>query len=197
MTPFLLLFSVPLATLALLTTTVAVFTLFMRVLIVYIELALVVVHNQLFQHDYSSFSPPSVKGSSPSPALGQQRRKKRRSSASSAGSEQGTITPKAVDTTTYSLTTSAGIDRDFEGVGGWRFPGPEEEDTQWTSSNTRLRLPAASRDLRGKHSRSLTSGFLPRPRSTGESATSDYWTKSPVQSRARTPPVTQSVTTDE
>lgn len=163
MPPFLLLFSIPLAALAFLTTVAAFFTLSVRVLIVYIELALVVAHNQLFHHYQSSHSQSSVKGPPPSPTVAQQRKKKRRTSGSSACSEQGTITPKSAEITTFGLITSAGIDRDFEGVGGWRFPGPDEEDTQWTSSNSRLRLPAATREIKGKHKRSLTSGLLPSP----------------------------------
>lgn len=155
--PFLLLFSAPLAALALLTTLVAFSTLFVRVLIVYIELALVVAHNQLFHHNHSSYSQPPVKGSSPPPTIAQQRRKKRRSSASSARSEQGKTTPKALETTTFGLITTAGIDRDFEGVGGWRFSGQDGDHTQWISSNTRLRLPAATREIKGKHNRLLTS----------------------------------------
>lgn len=141
MPPFLLLLSIPLAALAFLTSIVAFLTLFVRVLMVYIDLALVVAHNQSFHYNHSGDSRPSVKGSSPSPAITQQRRKKRRSSASSAGSEQGAITPRPLNTTTFGLITSPGIDRDFKTVGGWRFSGPDEDDTQWTSSNTRLRLP--------------------------------------------------------
>ena len=194
MPPFLLAFSVPLAALAALTTTMAFFTLFVRVLVVYIELALVIAHNQLFHNNHLSYPQPSAKGSSPSPTIAQQRRKKRRSSASSACSEPGADTPKALDSTTFGLITSAGIDRDFEGVGGWRFPGPDEEDTQWISSNTRLTLPAAIRQMKGKHSRSLTSGVISSPRSTGDWGTHEYWSKSPLQSRARTP---QAATTEE
>jgi len=149
---------------------------------VYMDLVLVVAHNQFFHYNHSSDSRPSVKGSSPSPAIPQQRRKKRRSSASSAGSEQGAITPRALDTTTFGLITSAGIDRDFEGVGGWRFSGPDEDDTQWTSSNTRLRLPAATRESKGKHNRLLFSEVLATTRGTGDSQ---------LQLRARTPPATQ------
>lgn len=158
---------------------------------VYMDLALVVAHNQFFHYNHSSDSRPSVKDSSPSPAIPQQRRKKRRSSASSAGSEQGAITPRALDTTTFGLITSAGIDRDFEGLGGWRLSGPDEDGTQWTSSNTRLRLPAAPRESKGKHNRLLISEVPASTRGTGESGPQKDLSRSRLQLRARTPPARQ------
>ncbi len=193
MPPFLMLFSIPLAALAFLTTIVAFLTLFVRVLVVYMDLALVVAHNQFFHYNLSSHSRPPVKGSLPSPAISQQRRKKGTSSLSSAWSMQGAITSKALDTTTLEIITSAGIDRDFEGVGGWRFPGPDEDDTQWISSNTRLRIPAATRDIKGKHNCLRTSEVLATPRGTGDPGTLKNLSKSPLQPRARTPPATRLV----
>lgn len=186
--PLLLLFSIPLAALALLTTTLAFSTLLVRVLIVYIELALVVAHNQFFRRVPSKTTQPPGKGNLSSSTSGHQRRKSRRSSAGSAGSEQGSITPKAGDTGNFGLITSTGIDRDFEGVGGWRFSGPDEEDPQWTSTNSRLELPAAVGELKRKHNRSLTSGGLSTSRIIGEPYLPDSFSRSTMQSRARTPP---------
>lgn len=38
------------------------------------------------------------------------------------------------------LTPSVGLDRDFEGVGGWRFCDDDEESAEWTRINSRLDL---------------------------------------------------------
>jgi hypothetical protein len=51
---------------------------------------------------------------------------------------------------------SIGPARDFEGVGGWRFDAPSEDEQAWTNINSRLELPAESPRLH--HRRSLTSG---------------------------------------
>ncbi|KAI9873693.1 MAG: hypothetical protein M1830_010710 [Pleopsidium flavum] len=185
--PLLLLFSIPLAALALLTTTLAFSTLCVRVLIVYIELALVVAHNQFFNRVSSKIAQPPVQGSSSSATLGHQRIKSRRSSACSAGSE-GMITPKAGDSGSFGLITGTGINRDFEGVGGWRFSGPGEEDSQWTAMNSRLELPAAVGEFKRKHNRSLTSGGFSTSNITGDHHPPSCLSRSAVQSRARTPP---------
>lgn len=182
--PLLLLFSIPLAALAILSTTLAFSTLFVRVLIIHIELALVVAHNHFFNPTSTKTTRLPDKASSFS---AHQRRKSRRSSLGSVGSEHGTITPKAGDTGSFGLITSTGIDRDFEGVGGWRFPDPEEEDSQWTSLNSRLELPAAVGELKRKHYRSLTSGSLTTSRITGDTHLSDTSSRSALQSRSRTP----------
>lgn len=51
----------------------------------------------------------------------------------------------------------AGLVRDFESVGGWKFTGSAEEEAQWRAMNSRLELPAVP-DRKRKHRRSLTSG---------------------------------------
>ena len=156
-TPFLLFLSVPLLTLAALTTTLAFSTLLIRVLIVYAELFAAVLQNQLSP----SVSP--AKASPPLPYAHLPRRKSHRSSDASSGS----LTPRLPPP--QSIYTSTPLVRDFEGVGGWRFPGPDDENEEaiWTGMNARLELPFVPpptplgfSDRQRKHERSLTSSSL-------------------------------------
>ena len=132
LTPFILLVSIPLVIFAVVTTSLAFSTLLLRVLIVYIELAVVVVHNH-FSFPLSSKRQPPLS------------RKKSRRSIAGSRSSSGSLTPKvpALDSSIYPSTPLA---RDFEGVGGWRFPDADEDDSEalWTSMNARLELPALS-----------------------------------------------------
>lgn len=54
------------------------------------------------------------------------------------GSKRGSFT-----TTMMMTSSSVGIDRDFEGVGGWRLSGKtaDDDDDAWTHINSRLSLP--------------------------------------------------------
>ncbi|MCJ1286299.1 hypothetical protein MMC26_005644 [Xylographa opegraphella] len=151
LTPFILLVSVPLFIFAVITTSLAFSTLFLRVLIVYVELAVVVVHNHF------SLPPPPRKEASLS-------RKKSGRSIAGSRSSSGSLTPKlpVPDSGIYPATPLA---RDFEGVGGWRFPDDGDDDSEalWTGMNARLELPALASlgsELKAKHERSLTTGAL-------------------------------------
>ncbi|MCJ1390164.1 hypothetical protein MMC18_003022 [Xylographa bjoerkii] len=163
LTPFILFLSVPLFIFAVLTTSLAFSTLLLRVLIVYIELAVVVVHNHF------SLPPSSKKEASLS-------RKKSGRSIAGSYSSTGSLTPKlpVPDSSIYPSTPLA---RDFEGVGGWRFPDAETDDSEalWTGMNARLELPALATvggELKAKHERSLTTGTLISDRPTLKRATS-------------------------
>lgn len=181
-----LLFSIPLAIFASITTTLAFSILLFRVLLVYAELAVAIIpyyllgiteHKDSLSRTTTCFSnPPTV------PV----RRRKRRSSGGS-GASGGSITPVA-SVINLGLNQSIGPQRDFEGVGGWRLDVPSEDDSLWTSFNSRLELPA---DHVRRHRRSLTSGSTPgeRERRRGERSYSpEAAVTSPNTSRARTPP---------
>ncbi|MCJ1434989.1 hypothetical protein MMC27_004359 [Xylographa pallens] len=163
LTPFILLISVPFFIFAVITTSLAFSTLFLRVLIVYIELAVVVVHNHF------SFPPSPRK----EPSLS---RKKSGRSIAGSRSSSGSLTPKlpVPDSGIYPSTPLA---RDFEGVGGWRFPDAGDDDSEalWTGMNARLELPAlvnVGGELKAKHERSLTTGALINDRPTLKGAAS-------------------------
>ncbi|KAF4998364.1 hypothetical protein FGRMN_3244 [Fusarium graminum] len=164
--PFLFVVTVPLAVFAGITTTIAFSVLILRVLAVYIDVALSIVphylggrktrayhpnnyhpHHQLLDSTapaalYTNPSPPSTGSTAFESSL--RRRRHRRSS--SALSTAGTTTP--VSEKTFGLLPSIGPDRDFEGVGGWRLGG---DDETWTAINSRLELPDKQYHGRNHH----------------------------------------------
>jgi hypothetical protein len=180
--PFILLLSIPLAIFAAITTTLACAILLFRVLLVYAELAVAVIP-YILGLATTKQSPPRTK-SFPNSNVVPVRRRKRRSSGGS-GASGGSITPVASDIN-FGLNQSIGLQRDFEGVGGWRLDVPSEDELLWTSFNSRLELPT---DHVRRHRRSLTSGSMPGERRRGERSYSPEATvTSPNTSRARTPP---------
>ncbi|MCJ1408563.1 hypothetical protein MMC19_002638 [Ptychographa xylographoides] len=155
LTPLILFVSIPVFLFAVFTSTITFWTLLIRVLIVYFELGVVVIHKHL--------SSPSIPKDEPPLS----RKKSNRSFVSRSSS--GSITPRlpAPGTSIYPTTPLA---RDFEGVGGWRFPEPEEDDSDslWTTMNSRLELPALStsggeRKLKHQHSLTTLATIVDRP----------------------------------
>lgn len=76
----------------------------------------------------------------------------------------GTITPihedeVAAPVTESGLTPSVGMDRDFEGIGGWRLD-EQGDEAAWTQINSRLELPQerTSISMRHHHQRSQSAG---------------------------------------
>ena len=130
LSPFLLFISIPLAIFAAWTTTFAFSTLFLRALIVYAELAAVLIQNlfspQSPSYRTSTFLKPSKQPPDSDPANPPRRRSVRRSStatsaSSNTGGGGGCATPKAPETSGFGIYGSEGPTRDFEGVGGWRI----------------------------------------------------------------------------
>lgn len=160
LSPVLLLISLPLAIFAAVTTSLAFSALFFRALLVYAELAAVLIQNQFAIND-------AVKSISSDRKLmvsvvddKDSRRKSRRSSACSGNSNGGSMTPRIPESSGLGIYGSGGIERDFEGVGGWRIPGSDDDDVLWTSMNSRLELPAIVDERQHNHNRSLTSSSL-------------------------------------
>ena len=176
LSPILLFISIPLSLFATLTTTLAFSTLFFRALLVYAELGAVLIQNQFASQHLHEKALVPTKMTSVFAEGNQPRHKSRRSSAGS-GSTGGSTTPRVQDTG-FGIYSGGGVVRDFEGVGGWRVPGTDDENAMWTSLNSRLELPAMVDGRRRNHHRSRTSGSL-----TNVSLP----LKSPVRSRARTP----------
>ncbi|KAI9711666.1 MAG: hypothetical protein M1812_007099 [Candelaria pacifica] len=207
--PFLICISIPLATFAIFTSTLAFSTLLFRVLAVYVELGLAIVHNYFFltpSTNSISRSPRSSSNTTSNPSSTQappQRRKKRRSSAGSTVSDQGTSTYTSKPKDAFiglGLSKEPSMERDFEGVGGWRFPSATDsafEDSLWTSMNSRLELPAATALPQKRHRRSLTSGSLSAEARRGRwgsglglgiGSPMDQMAMSPMQNLTKTPP---------
>lgn len=160
LSPVLLLVSLPLAIFAAFTTSFAFSALFIRALVVYAELTAVLIQNQ-FAASGAAKSTSSDRKSTP-PVIDEKdsRRKSRRSSACSGNSNGGSMTPRIPESSGLGIYGSGGMERDFEGVGGWRIPGSDDDDVLWTSMNSRLELPAIVDERKYNHHRSFTSGSL-------------------------------------
>jgi len=185
--PFiLLLVSIPLAIFAIATTVVAVAALLCQGLAVYFNLGTALLIAWLcppskppVAHRQSLLSTSSPEQLSP------QRHHNRRSSNTSNASSQDTavvassLAPKSGS---FTALLCSNMRRDYEGVGGWRDTGDDDEEALWMSINGRLELPAGP-PLR-RHQRSLTGGATPISRRNGSP---EAIRMSPVQSRARTP----------
>ncbi|KAF2732934.1 hypothetical protein EJ04DRAFT_299312 [Polyplosphaeria fusca] len=178
--PLLLLISIPLTIFAIATTTIALSALAVRVSIVYFELSIALIHSHLF--------PPPQKPAPkrPTSRTSPQRSRNSRSSIASTTSSQDTAIPHAQPPRMHnksgsfaSLIGTSELTRDFEGVGGWRLPGDDEEEALWMGMNSRLELPAVLPAR--KHQRSLTGG------SQRYSWGPETMHMSPMQSRVRTP----------
>ncbi|KAF2623263.1 hypothetical protein BU25DRAFT_350567 [Macroventuria anomochaeta] len=177
--------SVPLAIFAVVTTSIALSLLAFRGFIVYTQLGTALLGAWLspappkpiaLQHQ-----PPSPERTSPP------RNHHRRSSSNGSGtSSQDTAVPVSrfgpKSGSFTALLTEGGPTRDYEGVGGWRDTGNEDEEALWMGINSRLQLPAAISGQR--HQRRHTGGQSPNQRWSWSPET---FRMSPVQSRARTP----------
>lgn len=112
--PILLLISVALSFFAVLTTTLAFSTLFIRALLVYAELGAVLIRNQFAsQHAYETSLAPTTLP----PAFVEGKQPRHKSGRSRSGSNAGSITPRVPDTG-LGVYSGGGVVRDFEGVGG-------------------------------------------------------------------------------
>ncbi|OJD35732.1 uncharacterized protein BKCO1_15000122 [Diplodia corticola] len=183
--PVLIVASLPLVGLAILTTSLAVVTLLVRVSIVYFELGVALIHSWLF----TSRHPPALEKYRSRASSGYstptRHHRRRRSSAASllaAGDQAPPRRPPTKSESFASLVSTAGPNRDFEGIGGWRMSGDGEEEALWIGMNSRLELPTAlPAEKHRRHQRSLTGG------SQRWSWSPEAMKMSPVQSRARTP----------
>ncbi|KAI1394065.1 uncharacterized protein F4822DRAFT_424531 [Hypoxylon trugodes] len=148
--PFLFLVALPLALCAGFTTILAFMVLFLRLFLVYFDVGLETLryvlvghaaHNRYISQRTDSVTPPSSSGSSPpsSPEARHRYRRKRQSSVSS-----GSVTPVG-GLDGFTLTPSIGLERDFEGVGGWRLDSVDvganaTDNQQWYNLNSRLEI---------------------------------------------------------
>lgn len=195
--PSLCLVTVPLAILAGITTTLAFSVLLLRVLVVYLEMALSLVPQSFSSLTTRTFPQTITTTASPLPLASPLRRqqqqpnhRRRRSSASGLSGSASSISERGLG-----LIPSVGAERDFEGVGGWRVGGAEDDEL-WTTVNPRLEMPERSFGGGRHHHRTPSGpttpgegGFLMmkgRTRSP-ETGGSMKTPTSPNSSRARTP----------
>lgn len=181
--PIILLFSIPLAIFAAITTALAIGTLLIRVSIVYFDLLLVLIRSYVFE---------KIKAPTPQPSPPHRHRSRRGSNLSISSCQDFTVLGKHGPSKSASFASllgagAPGSTRDFEGIGGWRDtavnPG---EEALWMNMNSRLELPAPTVERR-RHQRSLTGGSQ---RLSGNWSP-EAMRMSPAQSRARTPSITE------
>ncbi|KAI2780812.1 hypothetical protein F4815DRAFT_115217 [Daldinia loculata] len=144
--PFLFFVALPLALCAGFTTILAFMVLFLRLFLVYFDVGLETLRYLLVGHPAHrrtpSGTPPHSLESSP-PSSPEARHRRRRSKMQGSFSS-GSATPIG-GFDGLALTPTTGLERDFEGVGGWRLDGVDVDadatDQQWYSLNSRLELP--------------------------------------------------------
>ncbi|KAH6996568.1 hypothetical protein BKA56DRAFT_666773 [Ilyonectria sp. MPI-CAGE-AT-0026] len=195
--PFLFVVTVPLAVFAGITTTVAFSVLILRVLAVYLDVAISLIPHYLGGRKPRPYHPhpPRLEAlnaitthfssSSNSTASNTPLRRRRRRRSSSAIS--GTSLTPAASETALGLLPSIGPERDFEGVGGWRVA----DDDGWTTINSRLELPDKhhARNSHRPPSGPTTPGEGPclMMKSRAPSPETKRTSASPNSSRTRTP----------
>lgn len=143
---FLVCLGLPFALFALFTTSLALGTLLFRLLFVYFDLFIAILNSAMVPS-----SPPTPL---PSPSAKPARRKKHTTPP----------TPSAAlrKSPSFASLVGSGSDRDFEGVGGWRFPVSADEEAVWMNMNRYLELPASPAVAR-KHRRTGTGNGTQSP----------------------------------
>lgn len=157
--PLLWSITIPLVIFAAFTTSLAFTTLLLRALVVYVELAAALIQNHFAPEKAPNGSIIPAKLAISHSGSKHTRRKSRRGSAAS-GSSNGSVTPRERRPSSgLGVYGGQGVARDFEGVGGWRIPSPNDDDP-WLNMNSRLELPTMMDGGRRNHHRSRTSGSL-------------------------------------
>ncbi|MCJ1229480.1 hypothetical protein MMC12_006147 [Toensbergia leucococca] len=194
LSPILLLISVPLLLFALLTTSLAFTTLGFRLLLINLEFLAVIIQDVLLGQSVTKTTIPPSDTLTFSAEDKNSRRISRRSSTSSTLSFGGG--QKVPDSIGFGVYGGAGPERDYEGIGGWKIPGPDEDEAPWTSMNSRLELLTGTGERHRRHRRSLTSSSLTAAiLESWIPKTPDSIPRSPVSSRARTPTSSRTVGT--
>lgn len=149
--PFLLVVSLPLAIFAGATTILAFVVLFMRLFFVYFDVGLETLRYVLLGHQEAQqllvspagsrrpsapASPRLSRSASPGEAASPSSQRRRRSRAGSVAN----IAPLLGSLGGVSIAPQSSLDRDFEGVGGWRNNADPEDEHAWESLNSRLEL---------------------------------------------------------
>ncbi|KAI2468900.1 hypothetical protein F4781DRAFT_396283 [Annulohypoxylon bovei var. microspora] len=202
--PFLFIIALPLALCAGFTTILAFMVLFLRLSLVYFDAGLETLRYILVGHAAHTRSvaaqrapsitpPPSLEHSLPSSPEPRHRRRRKTQGSGSSGS----ITPvNSLDG--FALTPSIGLERDFEGVGGWRLDSVDvdadaADDPQWYNLNSRLDVSDRRHHVRSQSGGAVSGtnglGLYLKGAGTTSSCNSEglrIYT-SPNSSRSRTP----------
>ncbi|KAI1143054.1 hypothetical protein F5Y05DRAFT_367307 [Hypoxylon sp. FL0543] len=168
--PFLFCVALPLALCAGVTTILAFMVLFLRLFLVYFDVGIESLRYLLVgdpahtryvaSRRTSSASPVSSESSQPSsPEARHIRRSKRQGSISFSS---GTATP-VVGRDGLAIAPSVGLERDFEGIGGWRLDNVDADadaadEHQWYNLNSRLEIPDRRHHFRSQSGGAVLSG---------------------------------------
>lgn len=122
------------------------------------------------RHSSGRSSPSPTSTTNRAPVRHHRRRRTSGASFASLGSitpiEDSNSLPGSVRGS-FMMAPSIGMDRDFEGVGGWRFNGKNaDDDDAWTQLNSRLELPLDHQ--RRHHHRSPSGGGATTPGGSGD-----------------------------
>ncbi|KAI1465884.1 uncharacterized protein F4812DRAFT_115748 [Daldinia caldariorum] len=165
--PFLFFVALPLALCAGFTTILAFMLLFLRLFLVYFNVGIETLRYVLVGHAartryianrHTPSGSPSHSSESSPPSSPEARHRRRRSKLQGSYSS-GSTTPQN-GFGSLGLTPTSGLERDFEGVGGWRLDSigvgaDDADDQQWYNLNSRLELPD-----RQHHFRSHSGGVV-------------------------------------
>ncbi|KAH7035610.1 uncharacterized protein B0I36DRAFT_94629 [Microdochium trichocladiopsis] len=199
--PFVFIVAVPLAICAGLTTILAFLVLFFRLFVVYFDLAIDTLRYVLLGRSFDNTASPASRSphaTTPTPSsptqLSPRRRRNRRDSSTASIRTTGSFDG-------LPLSLGSALERDFEGVGGWRLKSADADpggtdDQQWYSLNSRLEMPDRKHHFRtrsggdinpGSRSAIGLYGMKAVPRTGQQSPEAARMTASPTFLRARTP----------
>ncbi|KAI1177483.1 hypothetical protein F4777DRAFT_542253 [Nemania sp. FL0916] len=193
--PFVFVVALPLALCAGATTILAFLVLFLRLFLVYFDVGLETLRYVLVGHATQGryIASPTNTTAPPSPATATFRHRRRMKRQGSSGS--GSMTPVPGFDGLSAVTPSIGLERDFEGVGGWRLEAADEQ--QWYNLNSRLENPYRRHHFRSQSGGAVLSGPTATRPSTAvnlfsmgsRSPESAGLTPSPNRSGTRTPTI--------
>ncbi|RWA14691.1 hypothetical protein EKO27_g463 [Xylaria grammica] len=204
--PFVFIVALPLALCAGITTIIAFLVLFLRLFLVYFDVGLETLQYVLIGHAtqaryIASRGAPAITSGSPTnstplPSPAATAFKHRRRAKHQGGGGSGSVTPVPGTDGFAALTPSIGLERDFEGVGGWRLESADTDtdgtdERQWYNLNSRLENPYRRHHFRSQSGGAVMagptgSGMVVRPGLVARSHSPEAL-KTPSRSSSRTP----------
>ncbi|KAH8167080.1 hypothetical protein CIB48_g1195 [Xylaria polymorpha] len=177
--PFVFIVALPLALCAGVTTIFAFLVLFLRLFLVYFDVGLETLRYVLLGHATQGRcirrpAPRRIQRPSPPPTSATFRHR-RRAKQRVGGGGSGSISPVLGFDGLSGVTPSIGLERDFEGVGGWRLESVNEQ--QWYNLNSRLENPYRRHHFRSQSGGAVLSG------PTGSGIIAKLGSHSPERSR--------------
>ncbi|KAI1277544.1 hypothetical protein F5Y07DRAFT_89543 [Xylaria sp. FL0933] len=168
--PFVFFVALPLALCAGISTIVAFLVLFLRLFLVYFDVGMetlryVLMGNATHTHYFAArtVTPGSSTNSTPPSSPPVTASKHRRDVRRRGSSGSGLLTPKPSADPFSAVAPSIGLERDFEGVGGWRLESTDvdtdnPEEQQWWNLNSRLENPYRRYHFRSQSGGAVLSG---------------------------------------